>query len=201
MSRVVFSGLVFIDHVGGGVSMRRTQGGVRLPAPPNRNRFAVSGFSLAECLCAVALMATLSLLALPSLEAMAQRVRVDMARDRWLSDLDLARSWSARHGVVSALSRRTDCPGLTDARDWRCGWQVTVPSRTEVLRDTPLSGDLSVVYSATTGELRIAASGDPMSAGASLRIKPWRAEWAALATTICLNIAGRVHWQSGEGCA
>jgi len=71
----------------------------------------------------------------------------------------------------------------------------------EVLRDTPLRGDLSVVYSSSTGELRVAASGDPMSAGASLRIKPWRVEWVSLATTICLNIAGRVHWQSGEGCS
>ncbi len=201
ISSVVFSGLVLIDLVVPGVLTRRPQAWRRLPAPPNPNRFAASGFSLAECLCAVALMATLSLLALPSLESMAQRVRVDMTRDRWLSDLDLARSWSARHGVVSALSRRTDCPGLTDARDWRCGWQVIVPSSNEVLRDTPLSGDLSVVYSATTGELRMAASGDPMSAGASLRIKPWRPEWVSLAATICLNIAGRVHWQSGEGCS
>jgi hypothetical protein len=69
------------------------------------------------------------------------------------------------------------------------------------LSDTPLTGSLSVVYSTSTGELRIAASGDPMSAGASLRIKPWRVEWASLATTLCLNIAGRVRWQAGEGCA
>lgn len=159
------------------------------------------GFSLVECLSALALMATLSLLALPSLESLAQRVRVDMVRDRWMSDLDLARSWSARHATVSTLSRRTDCPGLTDARDWRCGWQVVAPDSAEVLSDTPLTGNVSVLYSATTGELRIAASGDPMSAGASLRIKPWRPEWVSLATTICLNIAGRVHWQSSESCS
>lgn len=146
-------------------------------------------------------MATLSVMALPSLESLAQRVRVDMTRDRWLSDLDLARSWSARHGVVSALSRRTDCPGLSDARDWRCGWQVVVVNSAHVLQESPLTGELSVLYSTTTGELRIAASGDPMTAGASLRIKPWQAEWVSLATTICLNIAGRVHWQPGEGCA
>jgi len=171
------------------------------PVSRNRVAFGSSGFSLAECLCAVALMATLCMLALPSLELLAQRVRVDMTRDRWLSDLDLARSWSARVGAMSALSRRTGCPGLGDARDWRCGWQVIVVNSGEVLRDTPLRGDLSVVYSSSTGELRVAASGDPMSAGASLRIKPWRVEWVSLATTICLNIAGRVHWQSGEGCS
>jgi prepilin-type N-terminal cleavage/methylation domain-containing protein len=173
-----------------------------MPSPVPRNHAArASGFSLAECLCAVALMATLSVLALPSLESLAQRMRVDMTRDRWLSDLDLARSWSARHGLVSALSRRTDCPGLADARDWRCGWQVIVVNSAQVLQESPLTGELSVLYSTTTGELRVAASGDPMTAGASLRIKPWRSEWVSLATTICLNIAGRVHWQPGEGCA
>lgn len=177
--------------------------GVTTP-PPARgcpDGVHAKGFSLAECLYALALVATLGLLALPSLESMAQRVRVDLVRDRWLSDLDLARSWSARHGAVSALSRRTDCPGLNDARDWRCGWQVVAPDNATVLSDSPLPGTVSVVYSASTGELRIASSGDPMSAGASLRIKPWRPEWVSLATTICLNIAGRVHWQPGESCA
>jgi Tfp pilus assembly protein FimT len=144
-------------------------------------------------------MGSVSLMALPSLEALAQRVRVDSARDRWLSDLDLARSWSARHGVASVLSRRTDCASLMDTRDWRCGWRV-VSAQNEVLSDSPLSGELSLLYSTGTGELRVAASGDPMSAGASLRIKPWRTEWTSLATTICLNIAGRVHWQLGESC-
>ena len=158
------------------------------------------GVSLMECLCALALVGSLSLLALPSLESLAHRVRVDVTRERWLSDLDLARSWSARHGTVSVLSRRTDCPGLSDARDWRCGWRVMSAGTLEVLSDNPLLGEVSLVFSNTTGELRIAASGDPMSAGASLRIKPWRAEWLSLATTICLNIAGRVHWQPGEGC-
>jgi hypothetical protein len=78
---------------------------------------------------------------------------------------------------------------------------VLAADNAALLSDTPLHGEVSVVYSTTTGELRIAASGDPMSAGASLRIKPWRAELLALATTICINIAGRVHWQAGEGCA
>ncbi|MBU3654446.1 MAG: hypothetical protein FGM44_15325 [Limnohabitans sp.] len=161
----------------------------------------IAGLSLLECLCAAALMGSLSLWALPTLESLAQRLRVDVARERWLSDLDLARSWSAQHGAVSLLSRRTDCPGLVDARDWRCGWRVLAADNAALLSDTPLQGEVSVVYSTTTGELRIAASGDPMSAGASLRIKPWRAELLALATTICINIAGRVHWQAGEGCA
>lgn len=168
---------------------------------PHRHRQQPApGFSLAECLCSLALMGCLALMALPSLEALAQRVRVDTTRERWLSDLDLARSWSARHGVASALTRRTDCTGLTDTRDWRCGWRVLSADTADVLSDTPLSGELSLQYSTTTGELKIAASGDPMSAGASLRIKPWRIEWASLASTICLNIAGRVHWQTGEGC-
>jgi Tfp pilus assembly protein FimT len=162
---------------------------------------ACTGTSLIECLCSLALVGGMSLLALPSLESLAQRLRVDIARERWLSDLDLARSWSARHGAASLLSRRTDCPGLGDARDWRCGWRVLAADTAEVLSDTPLQGEVSLVYSSASGELRIAASGDPMSAGASLRIKPWRAEWVTLASTICLNIAGRVHWQSGEGCS
>lgn len=169
-------------------------------AGPQRLIRHIIGFSLLECLCALVLLGSVSWLTLSSLESLAQRLRVDMARDRWLSDLDLARSWSARHGTVSMLSRRTDCPGLSDARDWRCGWRVLTADGAEVLSDSPLQGELSLVYSTSTGELRIAATGDPMSAGASLRIKPWRAEWVSLATTICLNIAGRVHWQPGESC-
>jgi hypothetical protein len=146
-------------------------------------------------------IASVSLLTLTTLESLAQRLRVDVVRERWLSDLDVARSWSARHGAASMLTRRTDCPGLGDARDWRCGWRVVSADTAEVISDTPLQGEVSLVYSTTTGELRVASSGDPMSAGASLRIKPWRPEWASLAITICLNIAGRVHWQAGEGCS
>ena len=175
----------------------RPPGGNPISLPPDT---PFTGFSLIECLCALALLGSMAVMALSSLDSLAQRLKVEVARERWLSDLDLARSWSARHGAISVLSRRTDCTVLSDARDWRCGWRVLAADSAEVLSDTPLAGDLSLTYSASSGELRVAASGEPMSAGASLRIKPWRAEWASLATTICLNIAGRVHWQTGEGC-
>jgi len=176
----------------------RPPGGTPICLPPD---IPFTGFSLIECLCALALLGSMAVMALSSLESLAQRLKVEVARERWLSDLDLARSWSARHGAISVLSRRTDCTVLSDARDWRCGWRVLAADSAEVLSDTPLAGDLSLTYSTSSGELRVAASGEPMSAGASLRIKPWRAEWASLTTTICLNIAGRVHWQTGEGCA
>jgi prepilin-type N-terminal cleavage/methylation domain-containing protein len=172
-----------------------------LPACAHQATPHPAGLSLLECLCAVALLGVLSLWSVPTLESLSQRLKVDIARERWLSDLDLARSWSARNGQVSMLTRRSECPGLTDARDWRCGWRVMSAEGARMLGDSPLPGDVSLVYSANTGELRIAASGDPISAGASLRIKPWRTEFAALASTICLNIAGRVHWQAGEGCS
>lgn len=167
-------------------------------ARPGYNR--PRGFSLAECLCSLAIVSLLTQLALPTLDSLAQRVRLDGVRDRWLNDLEMARSWSLRNAQESLLSRHTACAPMSDGKDWRCGWQVRAASSGEVLADTPLAGEVSVVFSASS-ELRVNSRGDPVTGGASLRIKPWRAESSALATTLCLNIAGRVHQQAGEGCS
>jgi prepilin-type N-terminal cleavage/methylation domain-containing protein len=161
----------------------------------------IRGFSLAECLCALALLSSITTLTLPTLEGLAQRVRVDTVRDRWLGDLDLARSWSLRNGQESQLNRRTGCGVLVDGKDWRCGWQVRAVSSGQLLADSPLGGEVSVVFSSNSGELRVGSRGDPLSGGASLRIKPWQLQWATLATTLCLNIAGRLRVQAGEGCS
>ena len=167
------------------------------PRPPG---FHIRGISLSECLCALTLTGIVAAHSLPTLEQLAQRARVDAVRDRWIGDLDLARSWSLRQGQESQLSRRTGCALLSDDKDWRCGWQVRAMVDGQVLVDTPLAGEVSVVFSSPQGELRVSSRGDPLSGGASLRIKPWQMQWAMLATTLCLNIAGRIRVQAGEGC-
>ena len=45
------------------------------------------GLSLAECLCSLALLATLATWTLPGLHTWVLRTRIDATRETWLSDL------------------------------------------------------------------------------------------------------------------
>ena len=48
------------------------------------------GFSLAECLCSLALLATLTTWSLPSLHTWVVRTRIEATRETWLSEIGRA---------------------------------------------------------------------------------------------------------------
>ena len=158
------------------------------------------GFSLTECLCSLALLATLATWSLPSLHTWVVRTRIEATRETWLSDLQAARAQALQAGIEMMLTRRTDCPWLSDSRDWSCGWQVSRSDNSALSFSTALRGDVQVLFS-SSDRLRINARGEPQSAGASMKFRVPKAPDASLSSTVCLNIAGRLHVQAGESCS
>lgn len=169
------------------------------PSDNHRSRL-VPGYSLAECLCCLALLASLCAWSLPSLHAWVARARVDAVRETWLSDMQAARAQALQAGVEVRLSRKTDCAWLGDSRDWSCGWHLYRADVAAPAFSTALRGEVQVQFSSSE-VLRISARGEPLSAGASMKFRVPRATDALWSSTVCLNIAGRLHVQAGESCS
>ncbi len=167
---------------------------------PFHPRACMQGLSLAECLCSLALLAMLCTWGLPGLHTWVVRARIEATRETWLNDLQAARALALQAGVEMTLTRRTDCAWLGDNRDWSCGWQVTRSDTNAPSFTTALRGDVQVQFSSSE-RLRVSARGEPQSAGASMKFRVPQAPDASLSSTVCLNIAGRVHVQAGEACS
>ena len=167
---------------------------------PSHPRACMQGLSLAECLCSLALLAMLATWSLPGLHTWVLRTRIDATRETWLSDLQAARAQALQSGVEVTLTRRTDCAWLGDSRDWSCGWQVSRSDTQALSFSTALRGDVQVQFSSSE-RLRINPRGEPQSAGASMKFRAPQAPDTRLSSTVCLNIAGRLHVQAGEACS
>ena len=161
---------------------------------------SMQGLSLAECLCSLALLAMLATWTLPGLHTWVIRTRVEATRETWLSDLQAARAQAFQSGIEMTLTRRTDCAWLGDNRDWSCGWQVSRSDTNTLSFSTALRGDVQVQFS-SSDRLRINARGEPQSSGASMKFRIPQAADTRLSSTVCLNIAGRLHVQAGEACS
>lgn len=166
------------------------------------SRFAAAtqGFTLVESLCSLALLATLSAWSLPGLHTWVLRTRIEATREVWLSDLQAARAQALQAGVEMQLVRRTDCAWLGDSHDWSCGWQLSRADTQATSFTTALRGDVQVQFSGSD-RLRISARGEPQSAGASIKFRMPQATDTRWSSTVCLNIAGRLHVQAGEACS
>ncbi|MEQ5841071.1 GspH/FimT family protein [Paraburkholderia acidicola] len=93
---------------------------------------AYGGFTLAEMLVVVALLASLAVLATPSFVAWQVRDQVDARARAMLSTLSYARSEALRRGVrvtVCRIDSAHRCLPVGEtcrggAQDWSCGWAV-----------------------------------------------------------------------------
>ncbi|MCE1251362.1 MAG: GspH/FimT family protein [Comamonadaceae bacterium] len=89
---------------------------------------AVGGLTLPELLIAMAILALLAAVALPSFTALLERWRVHQTAQQLQSTLHYARSEAIRRSgrvVIQKLPNHTNgCTSASTARDWDCGWIV-----------------------------------------------------------------------------
>jgi len=83
------------------------------------------GITLIELLVAIAVLAVLSSLAIPSFASITRQYRVNAVTEEFLASVQLARVDAMRLGQNIVLRRETGCATpLTTTADWRCGWRV-----------------------------------------------------------------------------
>jgi type IV fimbrial biogenesis protein FimT len=144
--------------------------------PPRRHSLRLRGVTLLELSVALAVVAILCLLALPSFTATLSRWRADMLRMQLVSVFNSARS--------TAITRREPvavCPsedGRRCAGDWSRGWLIHRDRGR--FNDTPLSEDIlqfragysdrSLRAGTTQGRLRLRFQGDGRSGGSPLTV-------------------------------
>lgn len=78
-----------------------------------------------EALAAVALLATLTSIAVPSLTSMSRQYRLDALTEEFMASVQMARVEAMRLGQDIMLLRTAACDtALATTADWSCGWQV-----------------------------------------------------------------------------
>jgi len=160
---------------------------------------AQQGFTLTELLVCLGLIASLAAFAIPSLQRLQERHRVNAARDQLLNDLHASRTRALQRGEPLQISRLQDCAWATSTdTDWSCGWDIRLKSDQTVLQTSPLHTPLQVRFAKST-PLDISARGDLGTVGDRWVIES-RNTALGIASTVCLNSTSRLRWQSGESC-
>ncbi len=156
--------------------------------------------SLVEMLVGAFILATLALIALPSMDGLIERQRTRAATYALLNNLALARLTAVSRRSTAALCPSTD--GITCARstDWTNGWLLFLDRDGNRQPDTPgdivrqdippASHHLRVVSSAGRRQVRYLPDG--RSAGSNLTFSLCNAKGQLLAAVI-VNNAGRAR--------
>lgn len=107
------------------------------------------GITLIEMLAAIALLAILASVAVPSFAAIARQYRLDSLTEELMASVQFARIEALRHGYSIVLLRRTTCERtLKSTADWSCGWQVFVDTDGDEVLDSAETVLQSVVVPA-----------------------------------------------------
>jgi type IV fimbrial biogenesis protein FimT len=171
------------------------------------------GLSLIELMIAIAMLALVMGLGLPSMLEMVDGNRV-ARQATWLqSDLRLARAEAVRRGAPVAMCTSTNGSGCTANSSWRDGWIVfsnrlgdgnfNAGSGDEILRVQPAwSGTDTAVT--TPDAARVAFNAEGFSANlrggnTTITIKPHSGSERSTRCLV-LNLAGTVTMQGGAAC-
>lgn len=101
------------------------------------DRHRQRGVTLVEMLAAIALLAILASVAVPSFAAIARQYRLDATTEELMASVQFARVEALRHGHSVMLARRTTCERkLKATEDWSCGWQVFVDTDDDKVLDS-----------------------------------------------------------------
>jgi prepilin-type N-terminal cleavage/methylation domain-containing protein len=158
------------------------------------------GFTLVELLVCLAVLGVMASFAIPSLQRLQERSRVEAARDQLMNDLQTARVRALQRGETLQLARLRDCTwGTSNNNDWSCGWQLVVKANQTLLYTSQVSTPLHVTFT-KSDPLDISQLGDLGKVGDRWVIKS-RHSSLNVANVLCLNSASRLRWQSGESCS
>ena len=109
------------------------------------HKHAQPGLTLVELTLVLTVLGTLTLLAVPSMQRLLERGRVELARDLLLNDLHMARVRALQLGQALRLTRLSDCSwATTTGSDWSCGWQLQLADGSQTLQVTTLHTPLLV---------------------------------------------------------
>jgi type IV fimbrial biogenesis protein FimT len=177
-----------------------------------------SGFTLLECLTALAVMALMVTFAVPQMRQLIASRSVAAHVDTFTSALRLARSEAARRNeavsVCASITADADEPecAASAAAGWQGGWLVFV--------DRGAVGEVDDGDEVIRVEQALTASGGIRSSRRCLTFRPQglalnatgsytfapRGDWsdadrAGLTRTVCVNKQGRARVANGGGCA
>jgi prepilin-type N-terminal cleavage/methylation domain-containing protein len=164
------------------------------------HRHTQTGFTFIELLLVLAILGLVGLLALPSLQALLERGRAELARDQLHNDLQSARVRALQLGQALRLARLSDCTWATTVgSDWSCGWQLQLADGSQTLQVTPLHTPLLVSYTKTSA-LTISRQGELGGVGDRWTVGS-RNPSLSVAYSLCLNNTGRIRAVSGATCS
>ena len=164
------------------------------------HRHTQPGFTFIELLLVLAILGLVGLLALPSLQALLERGRAELARDQLNNDLQSARVRALQLGQALRLARLSDCAwASTTGSDWSCGWQLQLADGSQTLLVTSLHSPLLVSYTKSSA-LAISRQGDLGGVGDRWTVSS-RNPSVKVAYALCLNNTGRIRAVSGATCS
>lgn len=127
------------------------------------------GLTLLECLVAVALMAILTVLAVPAFRDLLVRRAVLVTADALVSDLRFARSEAIKRGTQVSVCRSANGSACSATGNWVDGWIVFVDRNPKGVVD---SGDEVLRVQSRQPQLESIASDNPGTDKASFNFLP-----------------------------
>jgi type IV fimbrial biogenesis protein FimT len=127
------------------------------------------GFTLLECLVAVAIMAILTVLAVPGFRDLLVRRSVLVTADALVSDLRFARAEAIKRGTQVSMCRSANGSACSATGNWVDGWIVFVDRHTKGEVDT---GDEVLRVQSRQPQLESIASDNPGTDKASFNFLP-----------------------------
>lgn len=127
------------------------------------------GFTLLECLVAVAVMAILTVLAVPAFRDLLVRRSVSVTAEALVSDLRFARSEAIKRGTQVSVCRSANGSACSASGNWVEGWIVFVDRSTKGVVD---SADEVLRVQARQPQLASIASDNPGTDKASFNFLP-----------------------------
>lgn len=150
------------------------------------HRHPSAGYSLLELLSVLVLLGLLSALAVPSLQAAVQRIRVRGVLHRVGADLYRARALAARSGREVVLRFDGDPAGCVR------GWAIEDPAAGRSLRVVELAREAPGVCVSVSGSATLRVNARGMPNGAARKV---RARLGSAADSLSVSLVGRVyHW-------
>ncbi len=156
---------------------------------PRRHAGSSSGFTFIELAMALALMAGLALLALPSFQAMAAKRKVQTAAQALLVDMQFARVEAIRRSRPVDICKSSD--GLTcstaPAAGWAGGWIVL--AGIEVLRVQGIQEGLK----SSSNLLKIGFEATGLAQGSAGNMSFEAESSTGLVQRVCVSLQGRAR--------
>ncbi|MDR2299547.1 MAG: GspH/FimT family pseudopilin [Comamonas sp.] len=170
------------------------------------SRVTHHGFTAVELMVALAILAVLSAIAVPSFRTLFERWRVLQTAESLKSSLMLARSEAIKQGgriVIQKIANNTDgCTTATDKTDWDCGWIIcndlnnsgTCTKTDPILQTVSAPRDVQITRSGGADTIKLNRWGLVDGAFLSFSIVPLNKSTAnSAAKGLCMSSGGRIR--------